>query len=91
MPSVPIEMPSEIVMVLKITALPFALLTPRAASSAKRLMCILQGVTMLHVDAIPICGFLKSAFVKPTACSIARLGARSIPSTTKEENARLLF
>ena len=85
MPSVPIEMPSDMVMVLNITALPFALSTPVAAESASLLICILQGVTMLQVEAIPICGFLKSSFLKPTACNIARLGARSIPSTTKEE------
>jgi hypothetical protein len=44
---------------------------------------------MLHVDAIPICGFLKSSILKPTACSMARLGARSMPSTTNEEKVRV--
>ena len=82
MPSVPIEIPSEIVMVLKITAFPIAALTPLAASSANLLMCMLQGVTMLHVEAIPIWGFLKSSGLKPTAYNMARLGARSMPSTT---------
>ena len=51
-------------------------------------MCMLQGVTMLQVEAMPICGFLKSASSKPTALSIERLGARSTPSTTCDENLR---
>src|SRR5438477_189083 len=49
---------------------------------------MLHGVTMLHVLAIPICDFLKSSRLKPTACNIARLGARSTPSTTRPENSR---
>jgi hypothetical protein len=36
-----------------------------AAASASSLMCMLQGVTMLHVEAMPICGLLKSSVVKP--------------------------
>src|ERR1043166_6040845 len=110
-PSVPIEMPSEIVIVLNTTALPPAPFTPCSASSASlsRCMlqgvtmlqsdamptctstssrCMLQGVTMLQSDAMPTCDFLKSADVNPTACSIARLGARSAPSTTILENSR---
>lgn len=48
-------------------------------------MCMLQGVTMLQVEAIPTWFFLKSSRVKPTAWSIARLAARSIPSTTSDD------
>ncbi len=48
-------------------------------------MCMLQGVTWLHVEQTPICDLLKSARVKPTACSIARPGAREGPSSTSEE------
>ena len=66
MPSDPIEMPSEIVIVLKTTAFPPALFTPFSASLAKSLICILHGVTIDQVDAIPTCGFLKSSFLKPT-------------------------
>ena len=51
-------------------------------------MCMLHGVTMLQVEAMPICDFLKSPLVKPTACSMARLGARSAPSTTMAECSR---
>src|SRR5207244_12566610 len=86
--SVPIEIPSEIVIVLNTTALPPAPFTPCSASSASLSMCMLQGVTMLQSEAIPTCDFLKSADVKPTACNIARLGARSTPSTTIFENSR---
>ena len=57
MPGVPMDIPSETVMVLKTTLLaPFAS-TPAAACSASSLMCILQGVTLLQVEAMPICAF----------------------------------
>jgi hypothetical protein len=49
----------------------------------------LQGVTMLQVDAIPICGLLKSSSLKPTGRSIARLAERSTPSTTGAECSRM--
>src|SRR5690606_13296437 len=81
MASVPLAIPSEMVIVLKMTALlPFRS-TPSAASSARPLMCMLQGVTMLQVEAIPIWGFWKSASEKPTARSMARAGAFLMPST----------
>ena len=66
MPGVPMLIPSETVMVLNSTLLPPASSAPMAAASASSLMCMLHGVTMLQVDAMPICGFLKSASVKPT-------------------------
>jgi len=49
-----------------------------------------MGVTLAQVEAMPICGFLKSASVKPTARSMARAGAASMPSTTREEYLRML-
>ena len=52
-PFVPIDIPSETLIVLKIMDLPPELFAPSAAASANRLICILQGVTMLHVEAIP--------------------------------------
>ncbi len=88
MPSVPIEMPSDTVMVLKTTALAPAASTPAAAAAASRSMCMLHGVTWLQVEQMPICGLAKSALVKPTACSIARPAARDGPSTTAAENRR---
>jgi hypothetical protein len=54
-------------------------------------MCILQGVTMLQVEAIPICGLEKSLRLKPTACNMARLAARSTPSTIFEEYNRFVL
>ena len=89
MPGVPMLMPSDTVMVLNNTPLPPAASTPLMASAAKSLMCMLQGVTMLQVLATPTWGFLKSASSKPTARSMARLGAWGTPSTMIEEYLRL--
>ena len=77
MPSVPMEMPSEMVMVLKMIALPPAVFAPASACRASWSMCMLHGVTMLQVEAMPTCDFLKSSRLKPTAWSMARLAARS--------------
>ena len=85
MPAVPIEMPSDTVIVPKMIDLPEASSTPRPASRASSSMCILQGVTILQVDAIPTIGFSKSSSENPTARSMDRLGARSAPSTTMDE------
>ena len=49
---------------------------------------MLQGVTMLQVEAMPIWGLEKSSSVNPTARSIARLGACATPSTTTLEYLR---
>ena len=46
---------------------------------------MLHGVTIDQVEATPTTGFRKSASEKPTARSMARLGARSGPSTTVDE------
>ncbi len=51
-------------------------------------MCMLQGVSMLQVEAMPTTGFWKSASWKPTARNIERLGARSGPSWTWAEWGR---
>ncbi len=51
-------------------------------------MCMLQGVTMLQVEATPTSGLAKSASAKPTARSMERLGARSAPSSKVEEYLR---
>ncbi len=88
MPGVPMEMPSDTVMVLNSTPLPPAASTPATASLASSLMCMLQGVRFAHVDAMPICGLPKSASSKPTARNIARAGDCFAPSTTRRENAR---
>ncbi|BCU78215.1 hypothetical protein llg_29300 [Luteolibacter sp. LG18] len=46
-------------------------------------------MTSLQVEAMPMMGFWKSCFSNPTAYSIARLGARSGPSSIKLENVRV--
>ena len=53
-------------------------------------MCILHGVTILHVEAIPTCGLEKSLSSNPTARNIALEGACSTPSTIIEECFLLL-
>ena len=53
-PLVPIEIPSDTVIVLKITDLPPQESILEAATFANSLMCMLHGVTILHVEATPI-------------------------------------
>ena len=57
----------------------------KPAASASSLMCILQGVRLLQVDAMPTCDFSKSSSVNPTAYSIDLAAAFSLPSTTSDE------
>lgn len=85
MPSVPIDMPSDTVGDPNMMPFPPDASTPLTTSWASLSMCILHGVSMLQVETTPTCGFLKSSSLKPTALSIALLGARSSPSTTAEE------
>ena len=69
-PCVPIEMPSDTVIVLKSTPLPPELFIESSTISESLLICILHGVTFAPVDAIPTKGFVKSSDVKPTPLSI---------------------
>src|ERR1700738_3787463 len=87
-PSVPIEIPSEIVIVLKMIDFPPASSMPLAASLANWSICTLHGVTMLHVDATPTIDFWKSSFLNPTGYNIPRLGALSAPSNIGPEYFR---
>src|SRR5215203_4051098 len=89
MPGVPMLMPSETVMVPKMMALPPAAFAPASDSRARASMCMLQGVTIDQVDAIPTMGFLKSASVNPTGRSMERAPARAGPSTRTEEYGRV--
>ena len=82
MPGEPIEMPSLMVMVLKVIAFAAASSAPIAAASASSLMCTLHGVRLLQVEAMPTWGLEKSASVNPTAWSMALAAAFSSPSTT---------
>ena len=79
MPSVPMEMPSLIVMVPNICGMPPPFRSSTEAISASLPRPALQGVISLCPFAIPMMGFSKSSSVNPTALSIARLGARRSP------------
>ena len=82
MPSWPIEIPSETEIVPNSIGQPFAWRTPTFTASARRSRDKLQGVTSFQEEATPICGFTQSSSPIPTARSIPRAGARSIPSVT---------
>ena len=75
-------MPSETEMVPNCIGKPPALKTPSFDAFARRSSERLQGVISFHDEAIPICGLTQSASPIPTARSIPRAGARSIPSVT---------
>src|SRR5699024_10564009 len=70
------------VIVLKIIGAAPASRAPSFAFTARSLICILQGVTSLHVLAIPIIGYLTSSSSTPTARSIALFGYFIVPSKT---------
>src|SRR3954447_24596091 len=76
------EMPSETEMVPNSSATAPAARTPSFARLANRSSDRLHGVISFHDDATPICGLSQSSSVRPTARSMARAGARSIPSVT---------
>jgi hypothetical protein len=84
-PSWPIEMPSDTVIVPNSSATPPAARTPSFAAAASRLIDTLHGVISFHDDAIPICGLSQSSSVRPTARSIERAAAFWIPSVTSRE------
>src|SRR6266511_503601 len=75
-------MPSEMAMVMNSIGNPPASRTPSLARLASRSSDRLQGVTSFQLEATPIWAFPQSASVIPTARSMARAGARSIPSVT---------
>jgi hypothetical protein len=62
-----------------------AALMPFWACSLSSPRWTLQGVMLDADEATAIWGFLKSSSVKPTARSMERAGARSLPSTITEE------
>jgi hypothetical protein len=82
MPSWPIEMPSLMAMVTNSIGKPPASRTPSLHRLARRSRGRLQGVTSFQLEATPTCGLSQSASVMPTARSMARAPARSIPSVT---------
>ena len=80
MPLVPIEMPSDTVMVPKVWGMTPASLRLAAAASARTARLALQGVRSEWLWATPQMGLAKSPSPKPTARSIERFGARASPS-----------
>ena len=70
MPSVPIEIPSDTVIVLNVTALHPALFTDSSTISAREFRCILHGVTLAPSEAIPTIDFLKSSSLNPAPRNI---------------------
>ena len=90
-PSCPIEMPSETEIVPNCIGKPPAAITPFLDALARRSKDKLHGVISFQEDAIPICGLAKSSSFIPTARSIPRAGARSIPSVTKPDLGFILF
>src|SRR6266568_8195344 len=79
-PSVPIETPSEIEIVLNSSGVPPASRMPSLTSCASSRWLRLHGIVSIHVVATPISGFARSSSVKPTPFSIERAPARSGPS-----------
>ncbi len=84
-PSWPIEIASETVIVPNSSGNPPAACTPALTCSASRRNDMLHGVISFHELAMPICGFSQSSSVSPTARSIARAPARCMPSVTSRE------
>ena len=87
MPSVPMEMPSLMVMVPNMKGTLSAALSPSLTFCAWRSRWTLQGVTSEARLAMATKGLSMSASSSPVARSIARAPARSGPSVT----ARLFF
>ena len=81
-PSVPMLMPSLTVMVPNICGMPPAARIAASAASERSPSPALQGVMVLCPLATPTIGFAKSSSSKPTARSMARLGARWSPWVT---------
>ncbi len=84
-PSWPIEIASDTVIVPNSIGKPPASRTPALTCSASTRSVMLQGVTSFHELAMPICGFSQSSSVIPTARSIARAPARWNPSVTSRD------
>src|ERR1017187_2653168 len=83
MPSVPIEMPSEIAMVLHSRGTPPAARTPSLILAASRCRCALQGIASVQVLATATSGLLcKSSSLSPAERRDEGAAARRSPSVT---------
>ena len=84
-PCVPIEIPSDTVIVLNKTPFPPDALIESSTTSESLFKCILHGVTLAPVEATPTRGLVKSSVVNPTPRSIEREAAWLGPSTRSLE------
>src|SRR5450756_2030033 len=81
-PSVPMETPSLMEIVLNSMGVPPAARIPTLTNSARRRWLKLHGIVSIHVVATPINGRARSSSVNPIALSMARAAARSGPSVS---------
>ncbi len=81
MPSVPIAMPSVMLIVLNSIGVPPAARMPSFTFSASFRWFQLHGVISIQQWATPTSGRLRSSSVKPIALKYERAAARSAPST----------
>ena len=86
MPKVPIDIPSDMVIVLNKTDFKLFASIESQTNPAKSLICILHGVTIDQVEATPTWGLLKSSSSNPAALNMDLEAACSGPSTKEEEN-----
>ena len=83
-PSVPIEIASDTVIVPNSNGVPFEELMPCLTSLTNGLIPELQGVTSLWVEATPIKGAFISLSSKPIALIIDLCGALATPSVVSQ-------
>ena len=89
MPSVPIEMPSEMEIVFTSIGVPPAWRMPSITRCARARCEKLQGMVPIHSWATITSGFLRSSASYPTACRYERAAARSGPSTIVRLRCRM--
>src|SRR6266545_8377518 len=82
MPTCPIEMPSETLIVPNSSGYLPAACTPSLTAFASRSRDRLHGVISFQMDPTPICGLAQSASPMPTARSMPRDPVASSPSVT---------
>src|SRR3954463_12764063 len=82
MPTWPIEMPSDTLIVPNSSGYPPAVCTPSFTALASRSSDRLHGVISFQLEATPTWGFAQSSSPIPTARNIPRLAVASSPSVT---------
>src|SRR3954447_7199489 len=85
MPTWPIEMPSDTLIVPNSSGYPPAACTPSLTALASRSSDRLHGVISFQLEATPTWGFAQSSSPIPTARSIPRDAVASSPSVTTRD------